>query len=312
MTASIGVAVYPTDGQTSEELLRRADFAMYKGKAAGRDQYRFYDAKMEASSEFPVILDANLRTAIERRELTLLYQPQVHLNSGKVHAVEALIRWQKQDGTVLLPGAFLPRAEENGLILPINEWVLRQACHQAAAWRRLGLRVRVAVNLSAVQFRRQNLPLLMVQMLNESGAEPSSIELELTENCLIEDADQVVVQLQQLRDLGVVIAIDDFGTGFSSLSYVKRLPVDRLKIDQSFIQDLTTDPSDRAIVSAIINLAHSLKIEVVAEGVETADHLEWLRAANCDVAQGFYCGRPIKAIEIPALFEAEPQLANAG
>jgi EAL domain-containing protein (putative c-di-GMP-specific phosphodiesterase class I) len=152
----------------------------------------------------------------------------------------------------------------------------------------------------------------MVQMLNESGAEPSSIELELTENCLIEEADQVVVQLQQLRDLGVIIAIDDFGTGFSSLSYVKRLPVDRLKIDQSFIQDLTTDPSDRAIVSAIINLAHSFKIEVVAEGVETADHLEWLRAANCDVAQGFYCGRPVKAVEISAIFEATPQLASAG
>jgi len=312
ITASIGVVVYPADGQTSEELLRRADIAMYKGKAAGRDQYLFYDAKMEARRPLPIELDANLRTAIERSEFTLLYQPQVHIISGEVLGVEALIRWQKRDGTLLLPGAFLPAAEENGLILPINEWVMRQACYQAAAWHRVGIRVRVGVNLSAAQFRRQNLPFLMAQMLNESGAEPSSIEFELTENVLMEDADQVVLQLQQLRDLGVIIAIDDFGTGFSSLSYVKRLPVDRLKIDQSFIFGLTTDPNDRAIVAAIINLAHSLRMDVVAEGVETAHQLEWLRAANCDFAQGFYCGRPMKAVELSALFEPGPQVASAG
>ena len=176
---------------------------------------------------------------------------------------------------------FLPRAEDNGLILPINEWVLRRACHQAAAWRRAGMRkARIGVNLSAIQFRRQNLPLLVTEALNESGLDPSSIELELTENFLMQDVDQVTIQLQQLRELGVIISIDDFGTGFSSLSYVKQLPVDRLKIDQTFIHDLVRDPNDRAIVAAIINLAHSLKMEVVAEGVETADQFEWLRSSR--------------------------------
>jgi diguanylate cyclase (GGDEF)-like protein/PAS domain S-box-containing protein len=313
VTASVGVAIYPSDGQNIEELLRHADVAMYKAKAEGRDQCRIYDSRMEARASTPIVLAADLRQAIEREEFVLQYQPQVRLDSREVHGVEALLRWQKRDGTLLLPGLFLPRAEENGLILPINEWVLRQACHQAAAWHRAGMqKVRIGVNLSAIQFRRQTLPLLVTQALNESGLDPSFIELELTENFLMRDADQVVNQLKQLRDLGVVISIDDFGTGFSSLSYVKRLPVDRLKIDQTFIHDLVRDPNDRAIVAAIINLAHSLKMEVVAEGVETADQFEWLRAAGCDEAQGFYCGLPMKAADFATFIAPPSQVAIAG
>jgi diguanylate cyclase (GGDEF)-like protein/PAS domain S-box-containing protein len=312
-TASIGVAIHPVDGQDIAELLRHADFAMYKAKAEGGNQYRFYDAGMDARALPPAVLDADLRTAIEREEFVLHYQPQVRLDSGEVLGVEALLRWQKRDGTLVPPCEFLPRAEDNGLILPINEWVLRRACHQAAAWRRAGMRnVRIGVNLSAIQFRRKNLPLLVTRVLNESGLDPSSLELELTENFLMHDFDQVAIQLQQLRELGVIISIDDFGTGFSSLCYVKQLPVDRLKIDQIFIHDLIKDPSDRAIVAAIINLAHSLKMEVVAEGVETADQLEWLTAAGCDEAQGFYCGRPMIADDFAALVSKAARVAHAG
>jgi diguanylate cyclase (GGDEF)-like protein/PAS domain S-box-containing protein len=298
VTASIGTAIHPADGANNDDLLRYADCAMYKAKGDGGDRHQFYAADMNLRAQQAAALDAELRLAIERDEFVLHYQPQIRLDSGETIGMEALVRWRKPNGSLVSPAGFLPRAEENGLILTINELVLRNACQQAAAWRRAGLPVlRMSVNLSPNQFRGQTLPLRIAQILNETKLNPRLLELELTENILMHDIDQVIVQLHQLSDLGVTISIDDFGTGFSSLSYVKRLPVDRLKIDQSFIRDIVSDTSDRAIVAAIVTLAHSLRMEVVAEGVETVEQLEYVRGAGCDAVQGYYCGRPMAAAQ---------------
>lgn len=310
-TASIGIAVHPADGDDIEDLLRHADLAMYRAKTEGGDQHRFYAADMNLRASQAAALDTDLRYALQRGEFVLHYQPQVRLDTGNIVGLEALIRWRRPDGTFVPPSGFLPRAEQNGLIVPINEWVLRTACRQAAQWRRNGLaQLRISVNLSPVQFRKRTLPLLVTQILNDTGLDPRALDLELTESILMQDIDQVAVQLQQLRDLGVLISIDDFGTGFSSLSYVKRLPVDRLKIDQSFVRDLKTDPSDRAIVAAIVNLAHSLSMDVVAEGVETEEQLAFVRAAGCDEVQGYYLGRPMAAKDFES-FVLPPRKAKA-
>jgi diguanylate cyclase (GGDEF)-like protein/PAS domain S-box-containing protein len=299
LAASIGTAIYPPDGDNIEDLLRHADLAMYKAKADGGDRHQFYAADMTRRACQAAKLDAELRLAIEREEFVLHYQPQVQLDSGEITGVEALIRWRKPDGSLVPPSGFLARAEENGLILPMSAFVLRQACKQAATWRRNGLPpLRMSVNLSPIQFRGQGLPFLVTRVLAETNLEPSLLELELTENILMRDVDQVIVQLEQLSELGVILSIDDFGTGFSSLSYVKRLPVHRLKIDQSFVRDVISDPSDRAIVSAVVNLAHSLRMDVVAEGVESNEQLECVRAAGCDAVQGYYCGRPMPAAQL--------------
>jgi diguanylate cyclase (GGDEF)-like protein/PAS domain S-box-containing protein len=299
LAASIGTAIYPPDGDNIEDLLRHADLAMYKAKADGGDRHQFYAADMTRRACQAAKLDAELRLAIEREEFVLHYQPQVQLDSGEITGVEALIRWRKPDGSLVPPSGFLARAEENGLILPMSAFVLRQACKQAATWRRNGLPpLRMSVNLSPIQFRGQGLPFLVTRVLAETNLEPSLLELELTENILMQDVDQVIVQLEQLSELGVILSIDDFGTGFSSLSYVKRLPVHRLKIDQSFVRDVISDPSDRAIVSAVVNLAHSLRMDVVAEGVESSEQLECVRAAGCDAVQGYYCGRPMPAAQL--------------
>jgi diguanylate cyclase (GGDEF)-like protein/PAS domain S-box-containing protein len=298
IAASIGTAIHPTDGTNYEELLRHADLAMYRAKGEGGDRHQFYAADMNLRAQQAAALDAELRLAIERNEFVLHYQPQIRLESGETIGVEALVRWRKPDGSLISPAGFLPRAEETGLILPISELVLRNACQQAALWGRVGLPVpRISVNLSPNQFRGQILPLRVAQILKETKLDPRLLELELTENILMHDLNQVVVQLQQLSDLGITISIDDFGTGFSSLSYVKRLPLDRLKIDQSFVRDVASDPSDRAIIAAVVNLAHSLRMEVVAEGIETVEQLEYVRFVGCDAVQGYYFGKPMAAAQ---------------
>jgi diguanylate cyclase (GGDEF)-like protein/PAS domain S-box-containing protein len=298
IAASIGTAIHPTDGTNYEELLRHADLAMYRAKGEGGDRHQFYAADMNLRAQQAAALDAELRLAIERNEFVLHYQPQIRLESGETIGVEALVRWRKPDGSLVSPAGFLPRAEETGLILPISELVLRNACQQAALWGRVGLPVpRISVNLSPNQFRGQILPLRVAQILKETKLDPRLLELELTENILMHDLNQVVVQLQQLSDLGITISIDDFGTGFSSLSYVKRLPLDRLKIDQSFVRDVASDPSDRAIIAAVVNLAHSLRMEVVAEGIETVEQLEYVRLVGCDAVQGYYFGKPMAAAQ---------------
>lgn len=308
-TASIGVTLHPNDGADFEELFRHADLAMYRAKGAGGNQHRFFAADMDARARQAAALDADLRRALVHEQFVLHYQPQVSLATGRIVGVEALLRWRQADGRIIGPGQFLPRAEENGFIVPINEWVIREACGQLVAWQRAGLPpLRMGVNLSPVQLQRQSVPLLVARILGEMSLDPRLLDLELTESTVTQDAESVALQLRQLRELGVMVSIDDFGTGYSSLSYVKQFPADRLKIDQSFVRDLLTDPSDAAIVRAVINLGHSLGLEVVAEGVETAEQAEHLKAEGCDEVQGYYFGRPMPASEIAALLGPAPVL----
>jgi diguanylate cyclase (GGDEF)-like protein/PAS domain S-box-containing protein len=294
-SASIGVALHPSDGSDAQELLKNTDLAMYRAKAEGGNVHRFYASDMNCRAREALVLDVNLREAIAQKQFVLYYQPQVALPTGQVVGAEALIRWQRPGRGLVDPTEFLARAEENGLIIPINEWVLREACREAKAWQQHGLSaVRIAVNLSSMQFYKQNVPLLIAKILADTGLEPCRLDLELTESIVLQNTDSVSRDLQQLRELGVSISIDDFGTRYSTLNYVKHFAVDRLKIDQCFIRELASDPSDAAIVRAIVSLAHSLEMEVVAEGVETAEQLALLRAEGCDEVQGFYFGRPMR------------------
>ncbi|MDB5650233.1 MAG: hypothetical protein JWL62_1753 [Hyphomicrobiales bacterium] len=311
-TASIGIAIHPADGLDAEDLLKNADLAMYRAKAEKGNHFCFYAADMQARAKNEALLDAELRQGLEHDQFVLYYQPQVDLASGSIVGAEALLRWNRPGAGLVGPGVFLPRAEENGIIVPLNEWVLREACREAKSWQRMGLQpVRVGVNLSPVQFRKRTVPLLVAQVLAETGLEPGRLDLELTESIVVGDLDAVAMDLQQLLDMGVHVSIDDFGTGYSSLSYVKRFPVDRLKIDQSFVRNLSSDPNDAAIVRAIITLGHSLDLDVVAEGVETAEQLARLRAEGCDEVQGYYFGKPMPAAEFIELLRREPALARS-
>jgi len=302
VSASIGITLYPTDGTGLDELLRNADLAMYRAKAEGGGAYRFYQADMNRSARETLRLDADLRQGIAQQEFVLHFQPQVSMRTGAIVGVEALLRWQRPGIGLVKPMDFLPLAEENGLIVPINAWVLLEACRQAVAWRRAGLPpLRCAVNLSPVQFRRQDVLALVTEALAETGLDANVLELELTETILMEDTEASTRTLRALRALGVSLAIDDFGTGYSSLSYVKNFPVNRLKIDQSFIRTLKSDPSDTAIVRAIIGLGHSLQLALVAEGVETMEQFTQLAAEGCDDAQGYLFGPPLTAADFEAL-----------
>lgn len=295
-SASVGTAIYPVDGTDDEDLFRNADLAMYRAKASGGGQHRFYAADMKLRAEQAMRLDADLRSAIQNKEFVLFYQPQVDAETHRVVGVEALIRWRLPDGSMRTPVAFLQRAEENGMMLQINGFVLREACRQLAAWADVGLDdLRMSVNLSPIQFRSRDLPAEVARLIAETGIDPTRLDLELTETTVMEDHDAVAEQLQALRGLGVTISIDDFGTGFCSLSYVKRFPADRLKIDQSFVQEVTTNPQDAAIVKAILNLGHSLGMAVVAEGVETAEQAARLAQEGCDELQGYHFGKPMPA-----------------
>ncbi|MBA4113023.1 MAG: hypothetical protein C0492_06645 [Verminephrobacter sp.] len=300
-TLSMGVAVWPDDGQDFDALLQRADTAMYQAKAAGRNTYRFYTAEMNAQALEQLKLRTALHWALDQNEFVLHYQPQIELASGRVVGVEALLRWQRGTDPLLLPGRFIAAAEESGLIVQIGEWVLREACAQAMRWQQAGLpELTMAVNLSAVQFRRGNLLLSVTQALADSGLEPSRLELELTESLLLDDAEQVLETVRRFKALGVCLSIDDFGTGYSSLAYLKRFAVDKLKIDQSFVRDIVSDPDDAAIVRAIISMARSLKLKVIAEGVETAELASFLNLYHCHEAQGYHYARPMPADELAA------------
>lgn len=295
-SASVGIAIHPKDGADAERLLRNSDLAMYRAKSDGGNTFRFYASDMERGVRAAVVLDAELRQALDTEEFLLLYQPQIALRTGRVVGAEALLRWQRPGCGLVAPSEFLPRAEENGLIIPINEWVLREACRAAKLWQVGGKPpIRVSVNLSSMQFFKQNVPLLITKMLGDTGLDPWLLDLELTESIVMHDAEAVAKDLRQLRALGLVISIDDFGTRYSSLTYVKQFPVDRLKIDQCFIRDLASNPSDAAIVRAIVSLGHSLELGVVAEGVESIEQLVLLRAEGCDEGQGFYFARPMTA-----------------
>jgi diguanylate cyclase (GGDEF)-like protein len=297
-SVSIGIALYPDDSEDFDTLLKKADTALFEAKAAGRNTYRFFAEQMNIEASEYLRIRNGLRRALEKGEFVLHYQPQVDLHNGRVVGAEALIRWRHPDLGMVPPGRFIPVAEDSGLIVPIGEWVLREACWQAAAWQAAGLpRMTVAVNLSAIQFKRGNVEQSVSRALTESGIDPALIELELTESILIKNADSVLATLRRLKALGVKLSIDDFGTGYSSLSYLKRFNVDKLKIDQSFVRDLATDPEDEAIVRAIIQLAHSLNMGTVAEGVEDVGTLGQLQMYGCDEAQGYHFARPMPAVE---------------
>ena len=297
-SASIGIAVYPEDGKDFETLLKSADMAMYKAKDAGKNTYRFYDNNMNIEAVEHLRIRNGLRAAIENREFILHYQPQIDLRTGAVVGAEALIRWNHPEHGTIPPGRFIHIAEDTGLIVPIGDWVLNEACRQMAAWRKAGLpEIVVAVNLSAVQFRRSDLEQAVVRALEESGLEPAMLELELTESIMIHDTETTLATVRRLKALGVKLSIDDFGTGYSSLSYLKRFAVDKLKIDQSFVRDLAVDPEDAAIVQAIIQMAISLGLRTVAEGVEDESSLNYLRLNKCDEAQGYHFAKPMAATE---------------
>jgi diguanylate cyclase (GGDEF)-like protein/PAS domain S-box-containing protein len=294
LTASIGITLFPADAGGVDELLRNADLAMYRVKSDGRNGYRFFVADMKARAQEAVLLESELRNGLARRQFVLRFQPQVHLRTGRIVGAEALLRWDRLGHGLLRPREFLPLAEENGMIVPINAWVLREVCATAMRWQRQGLPpIRWAVNLSPVQFRKQNVLQLIKDALDESGLDPRLLDVELTEGILVENPAAAAKVLRELRTIGVGFSIDDFGTGYSSLSYVKNFPVDRIKIDQSFVRNLESDPTDTAIVRAIISLAHSLNLDVIAEGVETVEQFTQLAAEGCDQIQGYYFSEPL-------------------
>lgn len=312
VAASMGISLAPLDGDDPETLLRNADTAMYRAKEHGRNSFELYAPEMNARIAERLAMENDLRQAISRSELTVHYQPQVEIATGQIVGVEALMRWQHPERGLMLPSEFIPVAEAAGLIVPLDDWVLHTACADARAWIDAGLPpIRVAVNLSAHQFVRRNLVEKIVGVLKQSGIDPPLLQVEITEGVAMADVEFTIRTLHELRDMGIGVAIDDFGTGQSSLSYVKHLPIDAVKIDRSFIKDLPDDPVDAALVSAIISICHSMRLTVIAEGVETAEQLAFLRnGANaraavhdehCDEFQGFLFSHPVPAPALQAL-----------
>ncbi|MCA1978649.1 MAG: EAL domain-containing protein [Thiobacillus sp.] len=294
MSCSIGIAVYPEDGGDFDTLMQKADLAMYGAKDAGRHAWRFFDETMNQRAQDHLLLRNRLYQALYRAEFHLHYQPQLDMASGQVTGVEALLRWRNPELGDVVPARFIPVAEDSGLIVSIGAWVLEEACRQAQSWRKqASMELGMSVNLSALQFRRPGLVETVAGALQRSGLPPQLLELELTESILLDDVDNNLETVRRLKALGVRLSIDDFGTGYSSLSYLKRFAVDRLKIDRSFVRDIGTDPDDAAIVRAVIQLARSLRLGIIAEGVETPEQLEFLRSEGCEMVQGYLLSRPL-------------------
>jgi diguanylate cyclase (GGDEF)-like protein/PAS domain S-box-containing protein len=305
ITTSIGVSVYPNDGGDAEALIKNADTAMYQAKENGRQSYQFFAPAMNVRAVERQSVEENLRRALKHQEFKLQYQPKVDLNAGRITGAEALLRWNHPTRGLISPGRFIPVAEECGLILPIGAWVLREACTQARIWLDHGLNfTTMAVNVSAMEFREDDFLRGLFGILDETGLGPEYLELELTESVLMKRAESTASILQVLRDRGVKVSIDDFGTGYSSLSYLRKFPVDSLKVDQSFVRQIGTAGDDTTIVTAIIGMARSLKLRVVAEGVETLEELEFLCAHHCDEAQGYYFSRPLPPADFAHLLRA--------
>ncbi len=311
ITLSIGISIYPVDGVNTTTLLKNADAALHQAKSEGRNNFQYYATQMNASAWHRLKLETELRRALEREEFLLHYQPKVDMESGKIVGMEALLRWQSPEQGLVAPGEIIPLLEETGLILPVGEWVLRAACKQARAWQTAGLPgVRIAVNLSTQQFRQPDFANLVLGILKENGLDPAlgAIELELTESLLMSNAAGAVETLVKMREAGIQFSIDDFGTGYSSLSYLKRFPISSLKIDQSFVRDLSVNKEDEAIVAAIIALGHSLGLNVIAEGVETTAQLDRLRRKGCNEMQGYLFSRPVPAAEMTELLRSGEKL----
>lgn len=304
ISVSIGISIYPADGQDAQALIKSADTAMYYAKNNGRNTYKFFEQGMNDRAVQRQSIEASLRLALKRQEFVLHYQPKINLHSGAIVGVEALIRWQHPELGLLSPAEFVPIAEDCGLIVPIGRWVLREACHQAHAWLQAGLApITMAINTSALEFRAKDFLENLSATLMTTGMDPRYLELELTESVLMRDAESTGRLLHAISVLGVKLAIDDFGTGFSSLSYLSRFPIDTLKIDQSFVKQITINADDAAIVSAVISMGKSLRQRVIAEGVETPEQQAFLLAQHCDEGQGYYFSRPMTAEALTALLQ---------
>jgi len=312
LTASIGIVTYPDDATEVETLMKHADFAMYHAKDTGRDRYRFFEPEMNLRAMERQALEDGLRHALEREELVLYYQPRMNLQTGALVGVEALIRWHHPQRGLVPPARFIPIAEECGFIVPIGQWVLREACRQAQAWQDAGLPpLRVAINVSAVELRAPDFVGGLRAILTETGLAPCNLELELTETSLMQDSKATATVLWALKDVGVQLALDDFGTGYSNLSYLKRFPLDILKIDRSFLSDLTTNADDASIVSAVIGMGRNLHMRIVAEGVETREQLAFLKAQSCPEGQGDYFSRPLEAWEFAQWMQPQASVRSS-
>ena len=300
LTFSMGISVYPDDGKDAEELVRNADLSLAQAKAEGKNSYKFFTSKMNVMASDFVMMENKLARALEKREFVLYYQPYFDVDTEKLAGMEALIRWNSEEMGLVGPGKFIPVLEETGMIVPVGEWILDEACRQNRAWQDEGYPpVTISVNLSPVQFREQTLLDCVKGTLQRWSLDSARICLEITESAIMQDAEFTRSILEQFKDMGLSISIDDFGTGYSSLSYLKRFPIDYLKIDQSFVKDIAEDPNDASIVFAVISIAHNLKLKTIAEGVETAEHWKILRILSCDISQGYYSSRPVPAAEIP-------------
>lgn len=300
ITASLGITICPSDGGEVDILLKNADTAMYHAKRLGGNTYQFYTQSMHAAALERLVLEGSLRKALEKNQFVLYYQPKVEIQTGRIVGLEALIRWQHPDMGLVPPIRFIPLAEESGLIAPIGQWVLRTACAQNKAWQAAGLPpLPVSANLSGRQFKQEALIESIRDVLSETGLPPQYLELELTESIIMENVETIINTLHEFKAIGVTLSVDDFGTGYSSLSYLRRFPLDSLKIDKSFIRDITSNPDEAGIIRAIVTMGHSLKLKVIAEGVETEQQLNFLREQGCDEVQGYLTGKPMPADEVP-------------
>jgi diguanylate cyclase len=303
VTVSLGIVLYPLDGRDTDELIRKADTAMYHAKGLGKNRCQFFTAEMNQRVQERLALQTDLRRALEQNEFIVYYQPKINLETLEVTGVEALVRWRKPGNGLIPPAVFIPLAEETGLIVPIGEKVLQLACVQVAAWLSQGFaNLPVAVNLSAIQLREEGLAATVQAILTTTGLSPDTLELEITESAIMQETDKTIAILQTLQGMGIRITMDDFGTGYSSLSYLKRFPISWLKIDRTFIAEAMSHADDAEIIRAIIAMAHRLRLKVVAEGVETAEQLAFLRQEGCDEAQGYYFARPMPADEFSRWF----------
>jgi len=316
VSCSVGVSIFPEHGTDCETLIKNSDAAMYGAKDRGRNNFRFFEEDMNVHAMERLSLERSLRFALEREEMFLVYQPQMDVATGRIIGLEALLRWQHPELGLVPPDKFIRIAENSGLIVSIGEWVLRTACRQARKWQDEGLpAVSVAVNVSAVQFRQQGFCALIRRVLQETGLAPQYLELELTESLLLANADVTLSVLKELKSMGLTLAIDDFGTGYSSFSYLRQFQVSKIKIDRLFIRDVTVNPDDAAIATAIISMAKGLKLRVIAEGVENEAQMSFLRSHQCDEIQGYYFSKPLAVDAVAGKLRgtvAQAMAANSG